>query len=30
MHVGPRLHNAVHTLFWQMKLAETAFHPGAP
>jgi len=29
MHVGPRLHNAVHTLFWQMKPAETAFLPAA-
>ena len=27
MHVGTRLHNAVHTLFWQMKPAETAFLP---
>jgi len=29
MHVGTRLHNAVHTLFWQMKPAETAFLPTA-
>jgi hypothetical protein len=29
MHVGPRLHNAVHTLFWQMKPAQTAFLPAA-
>ena len=29
MHVGPRLHNAVHTLFWQMKLSETPFLPPA-
>jgi len=29
MHVGTRLHNAVHTLFWQMKPAETAFLPPA-
>jgi hypothetical protein len=29
MHVGTRLHNAVHTLFWQMKPAETAFLPAA-
>ncbi len=29
MHVGTRLHNAVHTLFWQMKPAETSFLPPA-
>jgi hypothetical protein len=29
MHVGSRLHNAVHTLFWQMKPAETTFLPPA-
>jgi hypothetical protein len=29
MHVGPRLHNAVHTLFWKMKPAETPFLPAA-
>ena len=29
MHVGPRLHNAMHTLFWQMKPTETAFLPPA-
>jgi len=29
MHVGPRLHNAVHTLFWQMKPADTTFLPPA-
>ena len=29
MHVGTRLHNAVHTLFWQMKPAETPFLPAA-
>jgi hypothetical protein len=27
MHVGTRLHNAVHTLFWQMKPGETSFLP---
>lgn len=29
MHVGRRLHNAVHTLFWEMKPADTAFLPAA-
>ena len=29
MHVGTRLHNAVHTLFWQMKPEETSFLPPA-
>lgn len=29
MHVGTRLHNAVHTLFWRMKPAETPFLPAA-
>ena len=29
MHVGPRLHNAVHTLYWKMKPAETSFLPPA-
>jgi hypothetical protein len=29
MHVGTRLHNAVHTLFWKMNPAETAFLPAA-
>jgi hypothetical protein len=29
MHVGPRLHNAVHTLFWNMTPAETPFLPAA-
>jgi len=29
MHVGPKLHNAVHTLFWKMKPEETAFLPAA-
>jgi len=27
MHVGTRLHNAVHTLFWQMNPRDTAFLP---
>jgi hypothetical protein len=27
MHVGPRMHNALHTLFWRMKPAETSFLP---
>lgn len=27
MHVGTRLHNAVHTLFWRMRPAETPFLP---
>jgi len=27
MHVGTRLHNAVHTLFWQMRPDETSFLP---
>jgi hypothetical protein len=29
MHVGPRLHNAIHTLYWQMKPAQTPFLPPA-
>jgi hypothetical protein len=29
MHVGPRLHNAIHTLFWEMKPKETRFLPPA-
>jgi hypothetical protein len=29
MHVGPRLHNAVHTLFWEMTPADTPFLPAA-
>ena len=29
MHVGTRLHNAIHTLFWQMKPADTSFLPAA-
>ena len=29
MHVGPRLHNAVHTLFWRMNPAETSFLPAS-
>jgi len=29
MHVGTRLHNAVHTLFWRMRPAETPFLPAA-
>ncbi|HVO23797.1 MAG TPA: hypothetical protein VMW56_09225 [Candidatus Margulisiibacteriota bacterium] len=29
MHVGTRLHNAVHTLFWRMRPVETAFLPAA-
>jgi len=29
MHVGPRLHNAIHTLYWKMKPAETSFLPSA-
>jgi hypothetical protein len=29
MHVGPRLHNAIHTLYWQMKPTETRFLPPA-
>ena len=29
MHVGTRLHNAVHTLFWQMRPAETSFLPAS-
>src|SRR5262245_40591036 len=27
MHVGTRLHNALHTLFWRMRPAETSFLP---
>jgi len=27
MHVGSRMHNALHTLFWSMKPAETTFLP---
>jgi hypothetical protein len=27
MHVGTRLHNAVHTLFWRMRPADTPFLP---
>ena len=27
MHVGPRLHNAIHTIFWQMRPRETPFLP---
>ena len=29
MHVGSRLHNAIHTLFWEMKPTETPFLPPA-
>jgi hypothetical protein len=29
MHVGTRLHNAVHTLFWQMMPTETSFLPAS-
>jgi len=29
MHVGPRLHNAIHTLYWKMAPAETSFLPSA-
>jgi hypothetical protein len=29
MHVGRRLHNAVHTLFWEMKPDKTSFLPAA-
>jgi len=29
MHVGPRLHNAIHTLYWQMKPTQTPFLPPA-
>lgn len=29
MHVGPRLHNAIHTLYWKMQPAETSFLPAA-
>ena len=27
MHVGPRLHNAIHTLYWRMKVNQTSFLP---
>src|SRR5262245_57473841 len=29
MHVGTRLHNAVHTLFWRMRPADTPFLPAS-
>ncbi|MFN2377320.1 MAG: hypothetical protein ABR538_12340 [Candidatus Binatia bacterium] len=29
MHVGTRMHNALHTLFWRMKISETSFLPAA-
>jgi hypothetical protein len=29
MHVGTRLHNAIHTLFWKMQPADTAFLPAS-
>jgi len=29
MHVGTRLHNAVHTLFWKMEPSETSFLPAS-
>jgi len=29
IHIGPRLHDAIHTLFWKMKIDETAFLPAA-
>jgi hypothetical protein len=29
MHVGPRMHNSVHTLWWKMDTAETPFLPAA-
>jgi hypothetical protein len=29
MHVGPKLHNAVHTPWWKMTPADTAFLPAA-
>jgi hypothetical protein len=27
IHIGPRLHDALHTLFWRMRPAETSFLP---
>lgn len=29
MHVGTRMHNALHTLFWSMKVADASFLPAA-
>lgn len=29
MHVGPRLHNAIHTLWWEMKVDNAAFLPAS-
>src|SRR5262249_24698689 len=29
MHVGTRLHNAIHTLYWQMRPTETPFLPAS-
>jgi len=29
MHVGPRLHNAIHTLWWQMTTTDTSFLPAS-
>jgi hypothetical protein len=29
MHVGKNMHNALHTLFWRMKTADTSFLPAA-
>lgn len=29
MHVGTRLHNAIHTLFWQMQPSDTSFLPAS-
>lgn len=29
MHVGPTLHNSIHTLWWQMDVAATSFLPPA-
>jgi hypothetical protein len=29
MHVGTRLHNAIHTLFWQLQPADTSFLPAS-
>jgi hypothetical protein len=29
IHIGPRMHDAIHTLWWQMQPAETPFLPSA-
>lgn len=29
MHVGSRMHNALHTLFWSMRVADASFLPAA-